>query len=165
MEKPCHLAGLFSWACVKVSRFATVACECPKRVQLTFFCSCGISTQQSAFDSHRFMAGVLLLLLLLPFALAIVAYFAFRFLAFNYGLRTLVVSGTVWVGALFFWTFLQTMECELPPSAKGNNGCGFISFLGSFETASLGAATLLTLILLFFWVHQARKPLTNDGGR
>ena len=111
------------------------------------------------------MAGVLLFLLLVPFALATLAFFVFRFLALKYGRLTLTVGGTVWVSALCYWTFAQEIACELPPSGDSDNGCGFVSFLGPLETASAGAATVLTLLCLIFWFHRVRASLTKDGSR
>ena len=75
------------------------------------------------------MAGVLLLLLLLPFALAIVAYFAFRFLAFNYGLRTLLVSGTVWVGAFFSGRLCRLWSANSLQAQKAITVVGLSLFL------------------------------------
>jgi hypothetical protein len=57
------------------------------------------------------------------------------------------------------------MDCEIPPAGKSDNGCGFLSFLGPLETASAGAATLLTLVCLIFWVQRSRASLANGRGR
>ena len=109
------------------------------------------------------MAGVLLFLLIVPLALATLAFFVFRFLALKHGRLSLTLGGTVWVSTLCYWTFARETACELPPSGYGDNGCGFVSFLGPLETASAGAATVLTLLCLIFWFHRVRASLTKNG--
>jgi hypothetical protein len=111
------------------------------------------------------MIGVLLFLLFVPLVLAGAAFISFRFLAVNYGPRALAACGIVWVSALLYWTFGQDVACEPSTNGQSDTGCGFISFLGPFETASAGAASLLTLVCLIFWLHRARTSSARGGGR
>ena len=103
------------------------------------------------------MGGLLALLLLLPVAVAGVAFLLFRYVALSRGFRPLIAVGSLWAAGLVYGFLRIGPDCERAAQGASDTGCGFVSFFTPLEQMSVGAAIGGSALSLGFWLIRSRR--------